>query len=210
MSFRSCPVHDDRRHRSQRWKLPDRRGWAEWLDGHSGRIMVMPAVIVLLVLRDLSADHLGLSGAVALRALAGRLHAEIHRPGEFPQAADRLAAIPPARHVRRLRLRPVGRCWRWSRPGWSSCSPAISCAAGPTILGTHRPAAHRRRWRWAWPSLAACHHWRRAACREPSSTRFSTWSSASPCSSRWGSAWRCCAASRSAAATSFACCSSSR
>jgi multiple sugar transport system permease protein len=26
----------------------DRRGWAEWLDGHSGRIMVMPAVIVLL------------------------------------------------------------------------------------------------------------------------------------------------------------------
>jgi multiple sugar transport system permease protein len=27
---------------------PDRRRWAEWLDGQSGRIMVMPAVIVLL------------------------------------------------------------------------------------------------------------------------------------------------------------------
>ncbi|RWM89744.1 MAG: sugar ABC transporter permease [Mesorhizobium sp.] len=26
----------------------DRRSWAEWLDGHSGRIMVLPAVIVLL------------------------------------------------------------------------------------------------------------------------------------------------------------------
>jgi multiple sugar transport system permease protein len=29
-------------------EAPDRRGWAEWLDGHSGRTMVMPAVIVLL------------------------------------------------------------------------------------------------------------------------------------------------------------------
>jgi multiple sugar transport system permease protein len=29
-------------------EAPDRRGWAEWLDGQSGRIMVMPAVIVLL------------------------------------------------------------------------------------------------------------------------------------------------------------------
>ena len=29
-------------------QAPDRRGWAEWLDGQSGRIMVMPAVIVLL------------------------------------------------------------------------------------------------------------------------------------------------------------------
>ena len=29
-------------------QAPDHRGWAEWLDGQSGRIMVMPAVIVLL------------------------------------------------------------------------------------------------------------------------------------------------------------------
>ena len=32
------------------------------------------------LLRDLPADHLGLSGAVALRARAGRLHAQVRRP----------------------------------------------------------------------------------------------------------------------------------
>ena len=45
--------------------------------------MVLPAVIVLLCFRDLSADHLGLSRAFALRAGAGRLHAEVRRPDEF-------------------------------------------------------------------------------------------------------------------------------
>ena len=58
------------------------------------------------LLRDLSADHLGLPVAVALRARAGRLHAQVHRPDELSEAAGRLAAVPFPRRLRRA----SGRC----------------------------------------------------------------------------------------------------
>ena len=162
------------------------------------------------LLRDLSADHLGLSVAVALRAGAGRLHAELHRPAQFQEAAHRLAAIPPARHLRRARrvhwlvlgagrrgaallfwpatsARPAHRA-RHARPavivGGAGAvrSPLVAVAtfAPGGVPGTRRQHAALRRRR------------RHRAVR---------------CS---GSAWRCSAASRSAAATSSACCSSFR
>ena len=52
---------------------------AEWLDRHAGRLMVLPAVIVLLcfaIFPLIVSAYLSLS---RFRARAGRLHAEVHR-----------------------------------------------------------------------------------------------------------------------------------
>ena len=68
--------------------------------GTPGRIMVLPAVIVLLafaIFPLIISAYLSLSRfALAPR----RLHAELRRPLQLQEAALRLAAIPPPRHLR--------------------------------------------------------------------------------------------------------------
>ena len=143
------------------------------------------------LLRDLSADHLGLSGALALRAGAGRLHAEIHRPDQFPEAArparsSTICSAPSA---------PLGRS-QWIVLALVAAAllflarAAISDAAGSPCSGIvgrlHRGGAGtgaraRRR---------ARHH-APGGVPGTSSTRCSTSSSASPCSSCSASASRC-------------------
>ena len=67
------------------------------------------------LLCDLSADHLGLSVAVALRAGAGRLHAEVHRHCSTSRSccSARSNIICSARFGRSAPLAWAG---RWSRP----------------------------------------------------------------------------------------------
>ena len=149
------------------------RGWAEWLDRHSGPHHGAAGRHRPALLRDLPADHLGLSGAVALRAGAGRLHAQIHRPDEFQKAAHRLAAISSARHVRRLRPAAMGHAWRWSRLALLFLLARYLLRGRATILGTLG--------RLITAAMAlglalarACRPSRRAACRARSSTRSST------------------------------------
>ena len=103
---------------------------AEWLDRQSGRVMVLPAVIVLLCF---AIFPLIISAYLALSRFAlaqGGFTLKFIGLAQFQEAADRLAAIPSARHLRRARAA------RWLLLALVAAAllvlfwPATSCAAG--------------------------------------------------------------------------------
>ena len=191
---------------------PERRApptCGEWIDRHSGRIMVLPAVDRAALLRDLSADHLGLPVAVPLRAGAGRLHAH----ASSGCSTSRSSSSARSSTTSSARSAPSARSSGWSSPSFarrcSTGSIRYVASSGFTVLGFLG--------RLISASFAAGA--RRCSCSPRSSPaafparwspRSSTSSSASPCSSSSASAWRSSAPSRSAAATSSASSSSSR
>ena len=141
--------------------------------------MVLPAVIVILLLRDLPADHLGLSGALALRAGAGGFTLKLRRPPQLQEAAlgsQQYHLLGTFGHARR-------RCdWAVLAAGRA----ALLVWLCPLRPQRPRPAArlvgrldHRRPCSSALALLSRARPSSPAACRARWSTRSSTSSSAS-------------------------------
>ena len=95
------------------------------------------------LLRDLPAHHLGLPRALALRAGAGRLHAQVRRLPQLQEAPHRLAAVPLARHLGRARRRSHWLVLALAAPCSSTWLARYFLDGRATILGTLGRLRHR-------------------------------------------------------------------
>ena len=173
--------------------------------------MVLPAVVIILAFVDLSADRLGLSVAVALRAGAGRLHAHASSACSTSRSCSsaRSSITSSARFVP---LSAVGWAVRRGRRG-AARSAGSSAIVAPA--GSRSSASIGRLISAAVAVGAACSLLVATIvagrlARHAGDDAVLRRRRRRACSSCSASGWRCSAPSRSAAATSSASSSSFR